>query len=385
MKILTKWTTEDFSKAMLNAIYQNADKRFTRKENDTLKFNGFWRNGDKQNVCAWISTASWHDAKTGEGGNCKEFASIAFNMSLPEFMEKFSEKSITLSMPIINKNFSKISKKIDYKEIHTTWIKLERKEILKEDNASGWLINQRGFKTPRLTIKTGFCNLEEDDLKFFDSRHLLLIKNRLKLGNNIIAPIRGIASDQVKNMFFRSINNYTAKEEKSRILNDCGGWSDPDGSPRAFGFPHLITSFPNIILCEGMSDYFAAEELIDNKKDYLPIGVGSASFLPKWALWLTKIKYKGHVTIIYHLDKSKNNEVSVKEVGPLKAIAAARILKENGLDIQIFPWVNYLKNTTSRPQKIKDLADSLQQELTNKECGFAHLIEIFNLLIQKRE
>ena len=85
----TKWDITDLSQAMANAIFQEANKRFLRQTGDMVRFNGFWREGDKQNVCAWLNKATWHDAKTGEGGGCKEFARVAFNMSLPEFMQHY--------------------------------------------------------------------------------------------------------------------------------------------------------------------------------------------------------------------------------------------------------------------------------------------------------
>ena len=85
----TTWTIDDLSRAMTNAVFQHANGRLLKQNGDIIKFNGFWRNGDKQNVCAWLNKATWHDIKTGDGGGGKEFAKVAFNISLPEFMEKF--------------------------------------------------------------------------------------------------------------------------------------------------------------------------------------------------------------------------------------------------------------------------------------------------------
>ena len=80
------WQRQDFAEAMSNAAKSYSSPKLMRLENEKLHFNGFWRNGDKQNVCIWLNRASWHDAKTGEGGGCKEFVKTAFNMDLPEFM-----------------------------------------------------------------------------------------------------------------------------------------------------------------------------------------------------------------------------------------------------------------------------------------------------------
>jgi len=84
------FTIHDYSNAMKNAIENNSNHRLLKTVDDKILFNGFWRNGDKQNICFWPSTATWHDAKTGEGGGCKDFAKIAFGLSLPEFMERFT-------------------------------------------------------------------------------------------------------------------------------------------------------------------------------------------------------------------------------------------------------------------------------------------------------
>src|SRR5580658_3777199 len=92
-----KWTTNDLAQAMSNAVSQRADSRFVKWDSNSVRFNGFWRNGDKTNVRLWLDRATWHDAKTGEGGGCKEFAKIAFNMDLKEFMHGFA-----LSIPVIS-------------------------------------------------------------------------------------------------------------------------------------------------------------------------------------------------------------------------------------------------------------------------------------------
>jgi hypothetical protein len=86
-----KWVTSDYSQAMEQAIYKNANQRFICNRGGKLLFNGFWRNGKKQNVCAWLDKATWCDAKTGDKGGCKDFAQIAFGMSLKEFMDTYGK------------------------------------------------------------------------------------------------------------------------------------------------------------------------------------------------------------------------------------------------------------------------------------------------------
>lgn len=369
MSILTKWEIKDFSKAMENAIYQNANKRFTKIENEIIKFNGFWREGNKQNVCAWLNTASWHDAKTGEGGNCKDFAKTAFNMSLTEFMDKYGQKFYQKQ----KQKYFKKQETIINKSINDIWIQLQKKDLSRSDKANKWLINERGFK--QTNFKFDVCNLEESDIELFDPQHHSLIKHRISLGPQLVTPIRGVHCDKVQNLFIRAISD-VVKEEKSRLLHNCGGWIDIDKSPRAFGFPHLINDFPNIILCEGMADYFAAQYLIDDEYKYLPIGVACASALQKWAHYLVDIKYYGRVILIYQLDVDKNDIPTSSQIGQVNATKAAKILRTADIKSELFNWALFLKKIPELRKIPKDLADICLEERT------CNLRTIFTQFIQ---
>lgn len=83
------------------------------------------------------------------------------------------------------------------------------------------------------------------------------------------------------------------------------------------------------------------------------------------------------MTIVFHIDVNKKNEISSKETGPLKAIQAAKILRGQRVSIQLFPWSDYIKNTTTKPQQIRDLADSVEQAMVNQDCNLEHLKEVF--------
>ena len=368
-----KWKTCDFSQAMSTAIAQQASQRLLRKEGNTVKFNGFWRDGDKQNICLWLDKATWHDAKTGEGGGCKEFAKTAFNLSLPEFMTRYGQVSIE-QLP--QKSFKKTITLPLTKPVHQIWTQLQEKDLHRPDKAAEWLIEQRGFEKPRVHIGSGFSNFDLHDIHLFETQHHSLMTHRVSLGPQLIVPIRGVHSDQVQNFFIRAIGN-VAKEEKSRLLTGAGGWKEPDGSPRAFGFPHLIHDFPNLVLCEGMADYFAAECLLRENEKYLPIGASNAAALMMWAEYLARIKYAGQVIVVYQLDSSHDGSVSVKEIRPSKAIEAMRIFKDSGIKANLFNWLLYIENTTTQPSKINDLADSLSLESINRECGHNHLNTCF--------
>lgn len=372
------WTLDNFSKAMEIAVGQHCDARFLRASKEKILFNGFWRDGDKQNVCLWLDKATWHDAKTGEGGGCKEFAKIAFNMSLREFMERFGREEIKVLRNLTQKSPANSCEK----PVQEIWAYLNVKDSNRADRAGEWLSENRGFPFPRRHIGSGFANLYEGDEHLFGDQHQQFLKYRLSLGPQIIVPIRSTNSENVKNLFIRAISE-VPKEEKSRLLANYGGWREPSGSPRAFGFPHLIPEFPNIVLCEGMSDYFAAECLLEENDCFLPIGAPNADALVKWSKELVDMKYKGTVHIIYHIDTHKDGTLSSKEIGPAKAIKAAQILLSAGITFKIFSWPFYLKHITNHAYLVHDLADSLRQRFLRQECNFDHLKEIFRLSLNK--
>jgi hypothetical protein len=369
-----KWNVTDLSQAMANAIFQCANGRFLRQKGDIVRFNGFWRDGDKQNVCAWLDKATWHDAKTGDGGGCKEFARVAFNLSLPEFMQQYGHQRTTKSTPhVVNKTLSANALAVGY--IDSVWNQLCARDQFRHDRAGQWLEEQRGILHPRSIIGSGFANLYDEDMDLFGRCHHELIRQRLSLGPNLVAPIRDARSNTVQNFLFRSMAA-VGKDQKSRLLTGAGGFGDSE-NPRGFGFPRLINDFPHLILCEGMADYFATEFLLDDNEEHLPLGAVNADGLIKWAQWLSKNNYNGMITIIFHLDTDKDGAISTKEIGPQKAIQAGRLLTQNKKTVQIFPWHLYLTRTTSTPHKVKDLADSLKQELLTQEWGWEHLKQIF--------
>lgn len=379
-KPLLAWSIDDFALAMENAIYRMATPKLIKKSENKISFNGFWRNGDKQNVCVWLDKATWHDAKTGESGGCKDFAKIAFNMGLSEFMNCYGSgtSSPKPRLQIVSQQRSSCGKSVD-----DIWRQLQKSESAKDDRANDWLINTRGFASPHRTIKSGFANLTHEDISIFQHRHQGFIAHRTALSPQIVVPLRGCKSDEVKNLFFRSITNVT-KEEKSRLLPDAGGWTEPDGSPRAFGFPHLIKNCARVIICEGMADYFAVEFLLNGNRDFLPIGAANADGLTKWALWLVAAKFKGEVIVIHQLDGDSSGSLSTKTIGPAKAIESVRCLRENQIHAHLFNWPFYLRNTSTHLTYINDIADSLSAEARFKECSIGHLQEVFSLSINTR-
>ncbi len=260
--------------------------------------------------------------------------------------------------------------------VNLLWLQLQKHEPYKTDDASKWLSDVRGISEPRLHISSGYINLVGDDAALFEEEHQEFIKNRTDKGKIIAVPLRDVHSDKVQNLFLRTFSNVD-KAEKARLLPNCGGWGNLKDGLRAFGFPHLINDFPNIVLCEGMADYFAAEYLLDKNEKYLALGAANADALIKWAQWLGETQYQGCVHFIYQLDSNDEGKISTAEIGPKKTLEAAQILLNAGVKAKPFAWFTYLNHTTRNSNNISDLADSLQNERINNECGYEHLQFMF--------
>lgn len=382
-----KWVVDDFAEAMQNAVNRYANPKLLMRQNSKILFNGFWRDGDKSNVCMWPGNATWHDAKTGVGGGCKEFAKTAFNMTLPDFMKRFSDfqSTYTGSTKIDVGEILEISQNnLPSKPLHLIWSEINTSSINNSSSALNWFKHERGFTDIDKFVGSGFASLEEKHVSCFDERHRKFIRYRLNVGHQLMVPLRSSNSDSVKNFVFRTITPCD-KSEKTCLLPEAGGWSDPDGSPRAFGFPHLFMDFPHLVLCEGMADYFAAECLLQDSEKLLPLGAANADALGKWAQWLVDRNYSGHVTLIYHLDKDEHGLLSNKSIGPRKALQSLATFRKNGLKAHLFDWPTYIENITTHHNEIKDLADCLKAEATHRECGPGHLPYLFSALLKFEE
>lgn len=354
MSLKEKWSVSALARAMEQSVRSQANQKFIKTTNDKLLFNGFWRSGDRSNVCIWLNKATWADAKTGEGGSCKEFAKVAFNLSLPEFMERFGHASIASpSIPSIrvSKQHARQTTSID-----DIWSRLVESKNNSLDYAEHWLKEVRGFDSPREAIGSGFLSLEKKHLSLFDVEHHNFILQRLSVGPQLVVPIRSPVSQRVDNLFFRCLSNVDIND-KSRLLPGRGGWTEKEGSPRAFGFPHLIHDFPKLILCEGMADYFATECLLGCGANYLAIGAANASALNNWASWLSTTGFKGSVIILYQLDKDPLGRISSLGVGQSKASQALKTLLENKISASLFKWPNFLKCVDTSKHQPNDIAD----------------------------
>jgi hypothetical protein len=351
MSLKEKWSVSDFALAMEQSVKSRALSKCLKTSTDKLVFNGFWRDGDHPNVCLWRNKATWADAKTGEGGGCKEFAKIAFNLSLPEFMERYGPSTTGCSSNVVATKKPTLTT-----SVHGIWTNLVDNKTSGSLHGERWLEQVRGFASAKENIGSGFLSLAQKHLDDFDVAHRNFISQRLALGPQLVVPIRNSYSNDAANLFFRAISD-VRPDEKSRLLPGYGGWTEKDSSPRAFGFPHLIQDFPKIILCEGMADYFATECLLGCDDNYLAVGVANASALSTWASWLVAKKFKGNVTILYQLDKDRSGKISPLGIGQAKALQALKTLLHNKISASLFNWPRLLKHVDTSLHQPNDIAD----------------------------
>ena len=340
---------------MVNAVYRNAPHKHIRRVGNKLTFNGFWRNGNKRNVCVWPEQAAWSDLNKNENdrankGGVTSFAKTILNMGLTEFMEQYGGSS---QKPVLPK---KTAKNFSTDYVNGIWSALLDRDQHRPNYALQWLEKTRRLREPNLLIGSGFANLSVEDVALFSPDHHRLIQRRIKLGRNIAVPLRGMEDGKVQNLFIRTIDN-APKEDKSRLLTGCGGSVDNNNAPRAFGFPHLIHDFPNLIICEGMADYFATECLLDADEKYLPIGAPGTAAITKWARWLSKTKYSGKIHLVYQLDSDSNGGLTNFGPGQRAAVEAKRALLTAGLSAHLFNWSWFLHLVSNWQKPPGDLAD----------------------------
>lgn len=350
-----QWDKSDFGQAMVNAVYRHAQPKYIRHVGDKLTFNGFWRDGKKRNVCIWPDQAAWSDLRDSENGysnkgGVKSFAKTVLNMNLPEFMNQYGNgQRVSLVKEQRQKSFSP-----DY--VNAIWEELLKRDQGRANPALHWLAHTRKFRSHALSTTLSFANLYGEEVDLFAREHRPLIQHRLNLGQNIVVPLRGIDDDKVENLYLRALDNID-KEDKARLLTNCGGWHSRNDAPRAFGFPYLIHDFPNVVICEGMADYFAAECLLDADEKYLPIGAPGTAAINKWGEWLSQAKYSGRIHLIYQLDPDQSNSLSTYGAGQKAAVNARRTLSNAGQIVNLFNWTFFLRLTTGWHKAPRDLAD----------------------------
>jgi hypothetical protein len=259
--------------------------------------------------------------------------------------------------------------------LNAIWVKIQKDNHTISKAADNFL-EARGFINPRSCIGSGYVELSSSLCDLFSSSHKIFLLDRMNHGPQMLVPIRSITSDSISNLFVRSIAPKSA-DQKSRLLPEKGGWHDEEKNPRAFGFPHLIHEFEHLILFEGMADYFAGEYLLDHDHKFLPLGVPSASFFPKWAELLVQQKYEGRVTIVYQLDR-QNGKLSINAVGTKFGAEALKILRNHSCKATAFDWPSFVEKIHHQVdmQTIGDIADICRSQISHN-VNFSLLSKAF--------
>jgi hypothetical protein len=82
----TKWTPADFGAAMVDYVEHHA-QRIKRRPDGGVECEAFYRDGDNPaSLRIWADRGTWADARTSDGGGCKDFAERVAGMTLPDFM-----------------------------------------------------------------------------------------------------------------------------------------------------------------------------------------------------------------------------------------------------------------------------------------------------------
>ena len=109
-----------------------------------------------------------------------------------------------------------------------------------------------------------------------------------------MAPLRSASTGDVSALQCRAISPATTKENKRRFVGET---TDFSGTPRAYGFPHLVVAGSTVVLTEGMADTWAAESLLP--PDVVVVGATTAGSMVKLAPFLKQAK---SVVVVRHMD-----------------------------------------------------------------------------------
>lgn len=347
----TKWALENYRSAILNAVRTNA--KHHRIAGNKILFNGFWRNGSKENVCAWTDTATWHDLKTGEGGGVKKFAEIAFGCSLQEFMERFSELHFP-ARPLVSQQFQ--SKKNEAQVIlNEAWQGVASGG---SNRARKWLDIERGISISSERADFFIADLQPLSHRLYPDAISSFVE-KFENRPGLVSPIINFETGDVVNCIIRLVEE--AGSNKARFLPNQPVIRT-DKAPVGFGEPHLHKKATNIILCEGLTDTIAATALAQNREKTIVIGATSANALPFIGQWLSA-NSDAHINLIFHLDILPGSGLSSRAIGQSKAVEALKFFSKSPHRAVLFDWPSFLDELSVLAKQnayleVFDLADA---------------------------
>lgn len=303
-----------------------------------------------------IRRGTWHDAKTGEGGGVKEFAKIAFDLDLPHFMERFGSIITDAGVPKTGVPAG-MTNSVSHTtgDLNAVWKKLQPYK----QHADLWLRQQRGIKAGSLTQQL-FADICAKQAQLFPKPISSFLIRVLRDKTALISPLINPATEQVVNFLLR----FTDNNSHNKAVFLPGLPIVGEEVPFGFGSPQLFTDFPEIILCEGLTDTLTANYLTEDNEKVLVIGAPSARQLPLWGKWLAH-NCSAKVTIVYHLDKA-GEDISIQGIGQKNALKALSYFADTPARASLFPWSRFLgllegQGVMGAFTSIYDLTDACQR------------------------
>jgi hypothetical protein len=354
----TRWAPEDYGRAIEAAVLSHASPKCVKRKGDRVWFNGFWRGGDDPNCVAHCRDGNWSDMKTGEHGIARDFAALAFGISVTEFMERFGPgqgpRAIRDERP--RAPVARCPWDVD-----ALWDRiLGAMPDPRSDPATRWLTAVRGFPPQAdAVVASGHASVSRGQVGLFPGKLRRWIARRVEITSHMIAaPIRHAGTGRVENIQFRTLVQPTDPDDNGRRFLPDAFLSDPaDGTPYGYGDPYRALRADVVVLVEGMADTFAAEGFLRDHPECAAVGAISASTFGHWARYLRK-KTRGQVVVACQLDKP---DAKGMRVGIERAAELVDTLRAVGVPCSFFDWSRFLWAAGDARADVKDLGDAVQR------------------------
>ena len=280
-----RWTSADMGEAIEAACLRLATKK--GKNKGKVLVNAWWRSGDGLAIQVNVETGCAYDYVEGRSYGAKAFADIACGLSLVDFMATYGRLSSAPSrVAVIENRKPQVPAE---SVVASTWATMASEGPSPEILA--WLAS-RGIDLA--AIRSGVAMLTPDACTSLSSSSCagwLRFNGRSGI---VVAPLRSASTGDVSALQCRAISPATTKENKRRFVGET---TDFSGTPRAYGFPHLVVAGSTVVLTEGMADTWAAESLLP--PDVVVVGATTAGSMVKLAPFLKQAK---SVVVVRHMD-----------------------------------------------------------------------------------
>lgn len=310
----TSVNSHRIGQAMIALAASRAD-RF-KATHDGATFEAYWRGDDKATVKVFARSGAWHDAKTGEHGGGRAFASL-HGMSLREMMGSTQ----TPAAPPTNGTREVPS--IAWVDPVAIW-EAVRAPSTGLALARTYLAEVRCFSTTGLACVEGrYGGVEVADCGCLPET----TQRQLACGGGHALAVPMITpAGRVANVAFR-LPHAPPRTPKCVTLPDLPVGSND--APLGFGDMHAVGAAALIIVVEGLMDTLAARAILGRTATV--IGGHSAGRLPSWVRWLpTAVAQQSEIVVVPHVDLSGGGEAS--------AIELTAGLVACGMRARLFRW-----------------------------------------------